>query len=251
MELAVAEAKALPEPRPQRVTAVLAAVFERIDGQAATPDLLRSLKSGSREWLLQQAATLVRPETIWFESCCTHCDEPYDVAVDLEAAARHEPAHDTPWVEVETSLGPRTFDVPTGCHEEALAMRSDVADTRRALVALCGRGDNAEQESSLFNEHDLNRIDAAIETASPDVADESVTVCPACGAETRARIDPLTFAFPGDESVLREVHLLATAYGWSQQTILEMPSSRRSRYAAMILAGQRGTTAVAGVRARR
>ena len=60
------------------------------------------------------------------------------------------------------------------------------------------------------------------------------SACPDCGGPVRVRIDPLTFAFPRPEAVLREVHAIAMAYRWSERAILDLPSRRRRAYVALI-----------------
>ena len=65
------------------------------------------------------------------------------------------------------------------------------------------------------------------------------TICPTCGAETSARIDPHSFAFPDAAALLGQIHALAASYHWSEDAILDMPSSRRKVYANLIAEGGR------------
>lgn len=233
-ELAVAEAAIRPGTRPERVTWVLNAVYETVDGKSATLDLVRRLPCGTREWLLQRSAHHFRPDLAWFEANCAQCGHPYDLSLNLADAGRQLPEHGEPAVEIETSIGIRTFSVPNGAHEEAFARRDPGEDPRRAFAALCGLSERAEEEARRFDDHDLALIDDALEGASPDVADEARTLCPSCGSETAARIDPLLFAFPGETAIFQEMHMIATAYGWTQPQILDLSVRHRSTFAAMI-----------------
>lgn len=233
-ELAVAEAAARPGHRPEKVSWVLNAVYKTIAGQPATLDAVRLLPSGSREWLLQQAAQHFCPDFSWFEAICNHCAQPYDLSLKLADAARHQPDVGLMEIEVETSLGTRSFLIPNGAHEEAYARAGQVGDPRRSFAALCGLSEQAEEEAAQFNDHDLALIDEALEAASPDVSDVARTRCPACGLQTSARIDPLLFAFPHESSILRETHLIASVYGWPHHQILDLKVRHRSFYAAMI-----------------
>lgn len=247
-ELSVAEAAARPGTRPERVTWVLNAVYETIDGDPATLDLVRRLPSGTREWLLQRSAHHFRPELTWFEAHCAECGLPYDLSLNLADAGRHRPEQLEPSVKVDTSIGIRSFAVPNGAHEEAFARRDPGEDPRRAFAALCGLSDSAEEEARRFDEHDLALIDDALEAVSPDVADEARTSCPACGSETAARIDPLMFAFPREASIFQEIHMIATAYGWGHHQILDLPVQHRSTFAAMIARDRRPAGTAAGGR---
>ena len=247
-ELAVAEATSRPGRRPEKVTRVLNAVYETIAGKSATLDFVRRLPCGTREWLLQRAAHHFRPDLTWFEATCTHCGHPYDLSLNLADAERRLPDNGQPAVEVETSLGARSFLVPNGAHEEAFAQRDPGGDPRRAFAALCGQSENAEEEAPQFDDHDLALIDEALEAASPDIADEARTICPSCGSETTARIDPLLFAFPREGAILQETHMIATAYGWSHDQILDLSVRHRSFFAAMIAQDHRQAGRPAGRR---
>src|SRR5690606_3209758 len=129
--------------------------------------------------------------TRWFETECSHCGAAYDLAIDLAhpvfRAADGEPSEVTGW----TSLGGRSFAIPTGMHEERLASGGAGGDPRRAFAVLCGLSGTAVADAAQFDEHDLQLIDEALEVASPDAADAISAVCPDCGAETESRIEPL------------------------------------------------------------
>ncbi len=247
-ELAVAEAASQPGRRPEKVTRVLNAVFETIAGKPVTPDSVRRLACATREWLLQHAAHHFSPNLTWFEATCTHCEQPYDLSLNLADAERRLPDNGQPAVEVETSLGARSFLAPNGAHEEAFARRNPGEDPRRAFAALCGQSEHAEEEAPRFDDDDLALIDEALEAASPDIADEARTICPSCGSETAARIDPLLFAFPREGAILQETHLIATAYGWPHDQILALSARHRTFLAAMIAGDHRQARRPAGGR---
>ncbi|MXP65355.1 hypothetical protein E0493_18565 [Roseomonas sp. M0104] len=232
-ELAVAEAAAAAAPRPQRATALLDALIEGLEGAPMTPALARSLSCGTREWLLRRAALRFRPDLAWFEADCDTCGAAYDLSLDLRAMPLREPGAAFPVASVETSLGRRGFEAPNGGHEEALAEAAG-PDPRRRLLALCGLSPEAETEAHRFTEADCERIDAALEEISPELGEAVASTCPSCGGAAVARVDPFRFGYPAPRGILREVHLLASAYGWSQEAILAMPAARRHDYAALI-----------------
>ncbi len=248
LELTVAEAAAGVGTRPERVTRVLVAVFETIASQPVTAGLVRRLPCGSREWLLQQAAHHFRPEFVWFEATCTHCGKPYDLSLDLAGAVQRLPENHRPVIEVETRLGTRFFEVTNGGHEETFTKQEPSDDPRRAFAGLCGLSDQAEEEALQFDEHDLSLIDEALEAASPDIADEARTICPSCGSETAARVDPLLFAFPREQDILQDAHTIASAYGWPHDQILGLSARHRSFFAAMIARDRQSSGRAAGRR---
>ncbi|SFT86801.1 hypothetical protein [Sedimentitalea nanhaiensis] len=236
LELAVAETLGPGATRPERVTRVLSTVFKRISGQSANLSRVRCLTSSAREWLLQRAAGLFWSDTGWFQAKCMQCDTDFDIPTELANAPRKPAGQDFPVVTVRTSLGQRRFEVPNGVHEEHLA-RAPGSEPTRTLLAQCGLSPQAVRDARDFSRDDISRIEAALEAASPEVADEVVTTCPTCQAQTMARIDPLDFAFPGVGTLLAEVHAIAATYHWTEDAILALPSQRRHSYARLVQAG--------------
>jgi hypothetical protein len=241
-ELAAAESVAGSQSRPEAVTAVLAALLESVDEAPATRERMRSLPSAAREWLLQWVAGRANPGMRWFEAPCEKCGATYDVSIDLSRPAYRDFDWAVSTVTVETSLGPRRFALPTGEHEERLAFPGG-GDPRRDFAGLCGLAGDAAAESLQFDEHDLELIDEAIESASPDIADSVSVACPCCEAETRGRIDPLQFAFPREPSVMREIHLIARGYGWPLRDILSLKARQRAVCADLIARERRAGSA--------
>lgn len=233
-ELAAAEAVAASRTRPEAVTAVLAALLESLDAEPATRETMRGLPSAAREWLLQWIASRTHPEMRWFEACCEQCGEPYDLSIDLSRPAYRDSNRAAATATVETSLGTRQFAIPTGEHEERLALLSG-GDPRRDLAGLCGLSSDAEAEALRFDAHDLALIDEAVEAASPDIADSVSILCPCCKSETSGRIDPLKFAVPREGDILLEIHQIARAYGWPLQDILRLKARQRAVCADLIL----------------
>jgi len=233
LEIRVAEAVEAPLPRPLRVTAIIAAMCERLGGYAAAEEQVRCVSAAGREWLLQQSGLQFFRGSTWFEAPCAGCGARFDLELPLAAVPRGPAGEGFPEVEVCTSLGPRRFEAPNGHHEEVMAVRRE-GDPRRIFATLCSLADEAAAEADRFVEEDLERIDAALEAISPDIADGVDVTCPDCGEPARVRIDPLTFAFPRSETILQDVHVIAGAYRWEEADILALPSQRRRAYVALI-----------------
>lgn len=58
--------------------------------------------------------------------------------------------------------------------------------------------------------------------------------CAACGADNAFWFDPLDWIADHCRTLLRQVHILARTYGWSEAAITAMPTRRRLAYLAMI-----------------
>ena len=84
----------------------------------------------------------------------------------------------------------------------------------------------------------LEAASSAFERADPFGALTMAIACPACAGASAVALDPgaLLWQELGTlaESLLDEVHLLARAYGWSEQAILALPAARRRSYLARV-----------------
>lgn len=237
-ELTLAETLDGTATRPQQVTAALVASFEHVGGEQMNMDLARRLAAGTREWLLQQAALQWSPGQEWFEARCASCGTRYDSQIQLRAAPVYPPGPDFPIVKVPTSLGELTFELPNGGHEEVASQRACVEPVRD-LVGLCGLDAGWPELTDKLSEEDLEAIDHAFDEQAPDVADLLQTRCPGCGTANSARLDPLRWAFPDANALIREVHWLASSYRWRETDILAMPRQRRRRYVELIVSADR------------
>ncbi|MGW2517729.1 T4 family baseplate hub assembly chaperone [Streptomyces sp. NPDC001617] len=111
------------------------------------------------------------------------------------------------------------------------------ADPRAALLARCLV--SAERDGTAVPAGELpasvqRRIAEAVEAADPG-ADLTLNVaCPECGAATPAELDIASYLWTELDAwardVLLDVHLLATAYGWSEPEILALSPTRRRYY---------------------
>jgi hypothetical protein len=84
----------------------------------------------------------------------------------------------------------------------------------------------------------VSAIGEAIAAADP-LADLTFDLtCVACGHDWRAPFDAAQFLWTELDAwagrTLREVHALASAYGWAERDILSMSAARRGRYLQLI-----------------
>ncbi|MPY52216.1 T4 family baseplate hub assembly chaperone [Streptomyces acidicola] len=111
------------------------------------------------------------------------------------------------------------------------------ADPRGALLARClvsAVRDGADVSADELPVPVQRRIAEAVEAADPG-ADVTLTIaCPECGQATRAELDIASYLWTELDAwardVLLDVHLLATAYGWSEPEILALSPLRRRYY---------------------
>lgn len=97
--------------------------------------------------------------------------------------------------------------------------------------------------ASLLVEGDLDERDeaavaAAIAEHDPLVDFSVACACPGCGATADVEIDLEYIALRrlarAQRALLREVHALASRYGWTEAEVLAVPAARRAHYLALI-----------------
>ncbi|MEV6173680.1 hypothetical protein AB0L99_36400 [Streptomyces sp. NPDC051954] len=204
----------------------------------ARPDLdagtLPQLPVGARETDLFTLRRALFGERMQVRLACSACGE--DMEFDLDAA------------EFSASLGGREdsvvrvaeggweveFRLP-GLADLTAAARA--ADPRAALFARClvsAAYAGQVRPADALPAPVQRRIAEAVEAADPG-ADVSLNVaCPECGQATRAELDIASYLWTELDAwardVLLDVHLLATAYGWSEPEILALSPLRRRYY---------------------
>ena len=81
-------------------------------------------------------------------------------------------------------------------------------------------------------------IAARVTEADPQAVVTLDVQCPCCAAPWQALFDIVDFLWRRLDSfldgMLRDTHLLASRYGWSERDIIALPPSRRRRYLALI-----------------
>jgi hypothetical protein len=123
----------------------------------------------------------------------------------------------------------------------AIALASGPADAEAALFERCAEGVWQGDVEIRARELPGEIASAAIERiakSDPHAEIALAVTCPRCGSSERAIFDIVSFFWRELEAfairILREVHVLATAYGWDEARILEMSATRRRCYLEMV-----------------
>ena len=87
---------------------------------------------------------------------------------------------------------------------------------------------------------DIDEIGDLLAAADPVAEIRIALRCPACGNEQDEVLDIATFLWAEvaalAKRLLREVHALASAYGWTEAEALSLSAARRSLYMEMVQA---------------
>ncbi|WP_371582231.1 hypothetical protein [Streptomyces sp. NBC_01314] len=206
--------------------------------RTARPDLdpahLPVLPLGEREADLFALRRALFGERMQVRLECTACGADMEFDLDAGEFARSLGGAPDSVVRVRQDGWDVEFRLPSVADLTAAAR---AAEPRTALLARCLV--SAVRDGSAVAADDLpapvqRRIAEAAEAADPG-ADVTLNVaCPECGQATRAELDIASYLWTELDAwardVLLDVHLLATAYGWSEPEILALSPLRRCYY---------------------
>lgn len=206
--------------------------------RTARPDLdagtLPVLPVGAREADLFTLRRALFGERMQVRLECRACGEDMEFDLDAGEFARSLARRDESVVQVREGGWAVEFRLP-GLADLTAAARA--ADPRAALLARClvsAVRDGAAVAAGELPVPVQRRIAEAVEAADPG-GDVTLNVaCPECGQATRAELDIASYLWTELDAwardVLLDVHLLATAYGWSEPEILALSPLRRRYY---------------------
>jgi hypothetical protein len=118
-----------------------------------------------------------------------------------------------------------------------LAAVADVVDPEEGARRLLQRCMTASTSATLL-EADLDEIEALFDALDPSADLELQVTCTECGKSVLATLDASVVLWDEIEAqgkmLLRMVHVLAVAYGWTESEILDLGPARRAAYMAMV-----------------
>jgi ribosomal protein S27AE len=195
---------------------------------------LLALPVGEREADLFALRRALFGERMQVRLECGACGADMEFELDAGEFARTLADRGEPLVRIAEDGWEVEFRVP-GVADLTAAARA--ADPRRALLARCvtdavrdGRSVSADVLPAAVQ----RRIAEAAQAADPG-GDVTLNIaCPECGEGTRAELDIASYLWTELDvwarDLLLDVHLLATAYGWSEPEILALSPLRRRYY---------------------
>ncbi|GHA89773.1 MULTISPECIES: hypothetical protein [Streptomyces] len=213
-------------------------LLHRAARPGAGTDELLSVPVGEREADLFALRRSLFGERMQVRIECGACGEAMEFDLDAGAlstrpADRLLRVTDDDWVV--------DFRLPTVADLAAAGAAASSAGARRQLVNGCtvralrgGEPVPAERLDTLLPER-VERLIAEKAAEADPTAEVTLNVaCPECGGATRAELDITSYLWTELDNwardVLLDVHLLATAYGWSEPHILALSPLRRRYY---------------------
>ena len=208
-------------------------------------DALAELSIGQRDALLLRLREATFGPTLTGVVDCPACHERIEVAVnaaelDMQPSRSTFASASTVGTAVEAGdyilqlREPNSQDVIAASHLDMSSAR--VAILRRCILS-------AERGGERVEPNDVPA--AALEIADDRLADRDPNadvrlrlVCPTCEHDTTMIFDIASFLWHEIDAwacrILREVHTLASAYGWTEQAILALTPFRRQCYLELV-----------------
>jgi hypothetical protein len=201
-----------------------------------------SMSIGTRDRAIIELRARLFGNKLTGTDCCSACGQQVDVNIslpDLLDASEDTNGNGDPLF-LETDGWQLGLRLPTSDDVAAVIVSKD---SERALFELC-MVELKHLGEDVSTDELPERIVAVAQqrlAQAESLADIQLRIeCPSCGRKWDSCLDiGSIFLVELDAYVKRicnDVHLLASAYGWSEREILEMPSARRQLYLEMVQA---------------
>lgn len=219
-----------------RAITLLAAAFP-----SATIESLAELSIGERDARLMRLREWAFGPKLLALADCPNCDERLETVFVVDDIAGDHNHRQTETLSVSIDGFEVDFRLPNSSDLISLTGASDPQSLRHALVERCVlnayyRG--TAVAAARFPEHVVTGISQQMDVADARADIQLSLSCPACAHSWSAGFDIVSFFWneigAWSKRVLQEVHLLASAYGWTEEDILAMSPWRRLCYLEMI-----------------
>ena len=193
---------------------------------------LATLSIGQRDRLLFNLRELTFGSQVQSVATCPQCGEKLELNFQIGeiTAASITPTTDT--LRLQVVEGELEVRLPNSL--DLMAIANSPHQSSIALLERCLLNPATVQLSS----DTVQAIAQAMAGADPLADIQLDLVCPACTHQWRSHFDIVSFFWSEIHAwairTLREVHLLASAYGWREADILTMSDYRRQLYLEMV-----------------
>jgi len=221
---------------PEQVTQILIQALDHLAGKKPKRERVAGLCVGDRQYLMRQLAVALGYDRQWMNADCHACSERFDFEIRLSQLPTKAAGEGFPEFKVQTSQGKLCLRLPSGDDQVAIADLADPAEAQQTLLQRCliSKNGRAVRKRLVFEQDDLEKIDAAMEVVAPEPVTHLAANCPACSKPNTIALDPYELLNKRPSDIFSEIHTLAWHYHWSEAEILAMPKSRRNRYLALI-----------------
>ncbi|MFB6608725.1 hypothetical protein ACFCVO_00250 [Agromyces sp. NPDC056379] len=174
---------------------------------------------------------------------CPRCGDENEFAIPAAPIVELPDAVEV--VEIHAADGVAAFRIPTV--EDVLATRgTGFVEAVRVLARRTGLSPGSDE----LDEAGLDELATAWADGDPAAAITVDFRCVRCAAVITTAVDPVEFVARGLDGLVHrliaEVHTLGSAYGWTEDEILNLPEARRRRYVQLVSERPVGTATKSG-----
>lgn len=166
---------------------------------------------------------------------CTSCGEELEVRLPVKSVRVEAPARDREWHTIDSGASAVEFRLPNSIDLAAVAPVTGNSLRRLRLLERLVRQQGKVEEMS---EEVAEKIERRMGELDPQAEICLELRCDACGAAFEAVFDVGSFLWAELDHwarrTLRDVHLLARGYGWSEDDVLRLHPWRRQMYVEML-----------------
>lgn len=242
----------IEQPRFRKAIVLLCAACPEASGAA-----LEQMSIGERDRRLLGLRERLFGSKMSSLAICPRCDERIELSFDVRdiLVDQKEPLSGTGdggVMTVTVEAYEVQFRLPNSLDLAAIIPGSAPEDVRRQLLARCvlkidyplGSGQENGDEIArqygvdILPEPVRHAINERMARADPQADIQLVIACPKCRHEWRSVLDIASYLekeiHAWAQRLLTDIHLLASAYGWSEADIMAMSSIRRQAYLQML-----------------
>ncbi len=199
---------------------------------------LAGLSLGNRDALLLSLREAMFGRRMEAFAECPSCHEKLEFSLDSGDLLPGQPVPEGPQT-LQAGEFDISFRLPTSLDVRA-CLEDGGAEAARTLMARCVlavRRDNAEVGSESLPAEAVASLSSRMRDIDPLLETEIALNCPACGTRWTMVMDMPSFLWAEldrqAKTLLRQVDILARAYGWKETDILDMSGWRRQHYIDM------------------
>lgn len=206
----------------------------------ASPETLAALSIGQRNADLLSLRARLFGGTMECLTRCPSCSDSIELTFDVDDVRSDHAAAGAVFRE---AIGEHdvTFRIPTSADLFAVEHGFNWTTAEQRLLERCVVTATAPGSGSAV--HDLpasvaNAIAVRMSEIDPQASIELDVACPSCGTPSRPPFDVAAFLWAEVDiwarQLLQDVHTIASAYSWSESSILAMTPARRQAYLEQI-----------------
>ncbi len=199
-----------------------------------SPETLADWPLGRRNKALVELRCACFGPNLQAWTACTQCAEKLEF--ELDGRALTQSANDADYSRSEpVVVNGQLFRLPTSRDVARIAQESDCADAALRLAEACRVAGN---DSATCSESDLEEVGRQMSLADPMAEILIDLACPVCGYGNDSHLDIASYLWSEIDArakrLLLDVHALASAYGWTERTVLALSDQRRAVYLEMV-----------------